>query len=163
MLLPQHIKDAATAAFRENDRLSRMSAEEREVAAQFYEQVAERTVGTRSELARRYNRERARFLRGQVDHIAPIAYLFGQAMTFRFKEGERVRLKEDRPALGLRAGEPGVIGALYALESPAYEVTFGGTDEQAFDLTLTEDDLLADTSSLAKFGIAEKQPEARTV
>lgn len=82
MLLPQHIKDAATAAFRDNMKLWLMSAPEREIAAQFYEKVSQQTVGTCAELARHYNLERARFLRGEVNHIAPTARQFGQETGF---------------------------------------------------------------------------------
>jgi hypothetical protein len=86
LLLPQHIKDAATAAFRDNARLARMSTEERALAARFYEQVAQQTVGTRAELARLYNLERARFLRGEVSRIAPTAHQFGQEIGFTATE-----------------------------------------------------------------------------
>lgn len=40
-----------------------MSPDEREQAAQGYEQVAQQMVGTQAELARLYNLERAKFLR----------------------------------------------------------------------------------------------------
>jgi hypothetical protein len=63
-----------------------MSGEERELAAQFYEQVAHQAVGTRAELARLYNRERARFLRGEVDHIAPTANQFAREIGFSATE-----------------------------------------------------------------------------
>ena len=92
MLLPQHVKDAATAAFRDNIKRAEMSAEERALAAQFYERVAQQTVGRQAELARLYNLERARFLRGEVDRIAPTAYLFGQEIGFRTTRQDDVQV-----------------------------------------------------------------------
>ena len=82
LLLPKAIKDAATAAFKHNPRLADLSWEERELSALAYESIAQRTVGRKAELARLYNLERARFLRGEVDHIAPTADLFGQEIGF---------------------------------------------------------------------------------
>ena len=77
-MLRRRIKEAATAAFKDKARLTEMAPAERELAAQFYEQVAEQTVGTRATLARLYNLERAKFLRGEVSHIAPTALQFAQ-------------------------------------------------------------------------------------
>jgi hypothetical protein len=74
LLLPARLKKAATEAFRDNKRLSGMSSGERELAAQFYELVAVQTVGDEADLARLYNQERARFLRGDVDRIAATAH-----------------------------------------------------------------------------------------
>ena len=62
MTLSEKIKEAATTAFRDNIRLAEMSLNERGQATQWYEQVVRETVGTRAELARLYNLERARFL-----------------------------------------------------------------------------------------------------
>ena len=70
MLLTKTLKDAATAAFRDNGRLVEMTLEDRELAAQGYEQMAKQMVGTEVGLAHLYNLERARFLRGQVSWIA---------------------------------------------------------------------------------------------
>ena len=81
-MLAQSIKDAATAAFKDNAKLANMTAQERETAARFYEVVAQQTVGTRAALARLYNLERARFLRGEVRHIAATALQFGQEIGF---------------------------------------------------------------------------------
>ena len=78
MRLPTGIKDAATAAFRDNSRLQDMASADRELAALFYDEVAAQAVGNRSDIAREYNLERARFLRGQVDHIAATAVGFAQ-------------------------------------------------------------------------------------
>jgi hypothetical protein len=80
-------------------------------------------------------------------------------MTFRFKEGDAVQLKVDRPALGLRAGDAGTVWALYALEPPAYEVTFPTENGDAFDVTLTEDELLAVVPS-PSFGVSDRQPKS---
>ena len=62
---------------------------------------------------------------------------------FKFHEGQSVTLREDRPYLGLKAGDTGVVWALYATEPPAYEVTFGRSDDVAFDMTVTEDEVEA--------------------
>jgi len=72
------LKDAATAAFRNNSRLADIAIEDRELAARFYEQIAEQVTGTRAALARLYNLERAKFLRGEIDHIAPTAQKFAE-------------------------------------------------------------------------------------
>jgi hypothetical protein len=77
-LLNTSLKEAATAAFRDNARLAEIQIEDRELAAQFYEQIAEQVTGTRAALARLYNLERAKFLRGEVDHIAPTARQFAE-------------------------------------------------------------------------------------
>jgi hypothetical protein len=84
MTLPKSIKDAATAAFRDNTKLGLMPTNDREQAARFYEYIAGYTVGTKSELARLYNLERARFLRGQVRRIASNANEF--AVEIRYIE-----------------------------------------------------------------------------
>jgi len=75
-MLPKRLKDSATSAFRDNSRLAEMSSEQREQAAQGYEQLAQQMVGTQARLARLYNLERAKFLRGEVSHIA------GRALDF---------------------------------------------------------------------------------
>jgi len=82
VILAKKLKDAATAAFRDNSRLAEMSPEEREQAAQGYEQMAQEMVGTQAELARLYNLERARFLRGQVSRIAGRARDFGAEIGY---------------------------------------------------------------------------------
>jgi len=76
MKLDRRIKKAATSAFRDNPMLAEVSTEDREEAARFYERVAGEVVGTRAELARRRNLERAGFLRGEVERIAVDANLF---------------------------------------------------------------------------------------
>jgi hypothetical protein len=76
VMLAKKLKDAATAAFRENSRLGEMSPEEREQAAQGYEQMAQQMAGTQAGLARLYNLERAKFLRGHVSRIAARALDF---------------------------------------------------------------------------------------
>ncbi len=76
------MKDAATAAFQDNRKLAEMPEEERELAAQGYEQMAEQMGGTEASLARLYNLERAKFLRGQVSRIASKARLFGDEIGY---------------------------------------------------------------------------------
>ena len=68
--LPTSLKKAVEDAFHDNVLLAAVSAQEREQAAQWYEAVAEQTVGNHAALARLYNSERAKFLRGQVVRIA---------------------------------------------------------------------------------------------
>ena len=80
MLLARRIKDAATSAFRDNARLAVMSPEDRETAARFYETISAQTVGAQAELARLYNLECARFLCGEVNHIAATAREFASEM-----------------------------------------------------------------------------------
>jgi hypothetical protein len=82
VILEEKLKNAATAAFRDNSKLAEMSPEERELAAQGYEQVAQNMLGTEARLARLYNLERAKFLRGQVSRIASKARLFGNEIGF---------------------------------------------------------------------------------
>ena len=77
------LKDKAVAAFRDNRRLSEMSAEERETAALAYEQIAANTTGKEAELARLFNLERAKFLRGQVVRIAFRAPDFGREIGYK--------------------------------------------------------------------------------
>ena len=68
--LPPKLKKAAEDAFRNNSLLSAISAQEREEAAQWYHDFAAEVKGTMPGLARLYNLERAKFLRGQVARIA---------------------------------------------------------------------------------------------
>ncbi len=82
MLLTKRLKDLATAAFFSNDRLSEMTLEERAEAAREYENLARHMVGTRLELARRYNLERAKFLREEVGRIADTAPKFAEEIGF---------------------------------------------------------------------------------
>ncbi len=82
VMLTKRLKDAATAAFRDNSRLVEMSPEEREQAAQGYEQMARQMVGTQAGLARLYNLERTRFLRGQVSRIAARALDFATEIGY---------------------------------------------------------------------------------
>ena len=82
VVLPKQLKDAATAVFRDNTKLTEMSPEEREIAAQGYEQVAGQMGGTEAGLARLYNLERAKFLRGQVSRIASRARDFANEIGY---------------------------------------------------------------------------------
>ncbi len=67
------LKKAASAAVVDNALLNAISLADREQAAQWYEDFAAEVVGTRSDLARLYNLERTKFLRGQVPYIAGTA------------------------------------------------------------------------------------------
>ena len=82
MLLTKRLKDLATAAFRDNAKLSRMSPEDREASALEYEQQARNLVGIKVRLAHLYNLERAKFLRGEVDHIARSAPDYAEEIGF---------------------------------------------------------------------------------
>ncbi len=82
VLLEKRLKDAATAAFRDNGRLAEMSPDDRELAAQGYEQMAQQMVGTEAGLARLYNLERAKFLRGRVSRIASRARDFADEIGY---------------------------------------------------------------------------------
>lgn len=62
---------------------------------------------------------------------------------FRFREGASVALKDDNPVLGLRAGDQGVVWALYDVRPRAYEVTFQTQEGEAFDVLIAEDELAA--------------------
>lgn len=61
---------------------------------------------------------------------------------FSFADGQIVAIKDDRPSLGLKAGDTGRVWALYSLEPPAYEVTFRGADGRDFDVTMSESELM---------------------
>ncbi len=80
--LPEELKRAAERAFHDNSLLRLLTPEEREQAAAWYEAYAPRTVGAAAELARLYNLERARFLRGQVARIADTAPNFGREIGY---------------------------------------------------------------------------------
>jgi RHS repeat-associated protein len=67
--IDEAIKNAAERSFRNNALRDRMSPEEREVAAQFYENLAALTRGRVSEDAALYNLYRAKFLRGEINSI----------------------------------------------------------------------------------------------
>ena len=76
-LVPRALRDLAEAAFDDAARLADMTPEQREAAARGYEAIAQIAGGGRAEVARLYNLERARFLRGEVERIPPNAYDFG--------------------------------------------------------------------------------------
>ena len=80
--LRRDLKDKCSDAFRENALLSELTEAEREEGAVFYNEVAAETVGRRHALARLYNLERARFLRGEVDRVAPSAPDFGREINY---------------------------------------------------------------------------------
>lgn len=60
---------------------------------------------------------------------------------FQFGEGTVVVLRNDRPGLDLKAGDAGVVWALYQTQPPMYEVTFRDRSGQDFDVTMTEDEI----------------------
>ena len=76
---------------------------------------------------------------------------------FRFSDGEVVAITEDYSELGLRVGDTGVIWAFYNTTPPAYEVTFKGEHGELFDMTMSEDELVAVTEAheLSLAGSAE--------
>ncbi len=76
--LPMRLKKAVGNAFRDNSLLTALSPQEREQAAQWYENFVDQAGGTRVDLARLYNLERAKFLRGQVARIARHAPTFAE-------------------------------------------------------------------------------------
>ncbi len=76
MALERRIKDAATAAFKDNSKLAEMTEADRLLAAEFYSTMAELVHGKYAELAKLYNLERARFLLGTVERIAATAHAF---------------------------------------------------------------------------------------
>ena len=83
--LSMHLKKAAVLAFRINVSLSQMSPQEREQAAQWYEDYAAETGGILSDLARLYNLERVKFLRGEVERIAHSAPKFAEEISYQRK------------------------------------------------------------------------------
>ena len=85
-VLAAKIKIAATKAFHDNRRLADMPHQEREIAAAFFAQIALQVSGSQSELARLYNIERARFLRGEISRIAPDAVEFGLEIGYISKQ-----------------------------------------------------------------------------
>ena len=66
---------------------------------------------------------------------------------FLFAEGAIVALKNDKPGLDLKAGDQGVIWALYETQPPMYEITFHGCNGQDFDITLAENEILEVTGA----------------
>ncbi len=60
---------------------------------------------------------------------------------FRFAEGAVVALKNDKPGLELKAGDTGVVWALYEMQPPMYEVTFRDHSGQDFDMTMQENEI----------------------
>lgn len=80
--LPPKLKKAAEDAFRNNGLLSSISAQEREEAAQWYYDFASEVKGSLPGLARLYNLERAKFLRGEVDRVAYNAPAFAKEIGY---------------------------------------------------------------------------------
>lgn len=80
--LRTELKDVAENVFHYNERLSEMSLDDREEAAQWYEDFAAEVGGVLWDLARLYNLERAKFLRGQVARIAYNAPAFAKEIGY---------------------------------------------------------------------------------
>jgi len=68
---------------------------------------------------------------------------------FKFHEGAAVALRQDNPTLGLKAGDEGIVWALYDVRPPAYEVTFQVNNGEAFDALVGEDELTTPTTEEA--------------
>ena len=84
-MIPLHtsLKKAATDAFLDNTLLDAISLADREQAAWWYEDFPTKAGGIYSDLARLYNLERAKFLRGQVSRIAGTAPDFAREIGLR--------------------------------------------------------------------------------
>ena len=80
--ISERLKRAAVASFQDNAKLAAMTAADRESAAAFYEWVAGDTKRAYADLARLYNLEGAKFLRGQVSRIAGTAHDFGREIGY---------------------------------------------------------------------------------
>ena len=59
----------------------------------------------------------------------------------RFRKSAEVAVREDHPDLGLRAGDSGIVWALYDTNPPAYEVAFRDADGVEFDFLMEQDEL----------------------
>lgn len=80
--LPAKLKKAVEDAFRNNILLAEVAVDARLIAADWYEKFSGEVGGSHAELARLYNLERAAFLRGQVEQIAPNAPKFAQEIGY---------------------------------------------------------------------------------
>jgi hypothetical protein len=81
--LPGEVKTLAVKAFRKNSLRDEMTIEQRLHAAEYYERVAQITTNSAAELGRLYNLERAKFLRGEIDHIPATADEFAKEIGLR--------------------------------------------------------------------------------
>ena len=75
---------------------------------------------------------------------------------FKFSEGAQVAIKNDRPTLGLTAGDIGKGWAFCYSEPPAYEVTFCAQNGEEFDALMYEDEL---TEPAAERELSASRPE----
>src|SRR5207249_3259710 len=57
-------------------------------------------------------------------------------VVFKYREGQRVALREDHPRLSLSAGDAGVIWCMYNIDPPTYEVNFRDKNGKLFGMTL---------------------------
>ena len=60
-------------------------------------------------------------------------------------------LQGDDLAIGLKRGTEGVVWTAYAVEPPAYEVTFRDEIGEEFDLTLSETEIESVVPALTTF------------
>ena len=81
-ILRRELKIKASRAFRDNTLLDKLTEAERQEAAEYYREVAREVTGRLSELARLYNLERVKFLRGEVGRIAPRAPDFAEEIGY---------------------------------------------------------------------------------
>ncbi len=75
---------------------------------------------------------------------------------YKFHDGQTVALMKDYPELGLKAGDTGIVWTMYSLDPPAYEVTMQCSNGEKLDVTVTEDELAAEESSLKATPSASK-------
>ena len=68
-------------------------------------------------------------------------------MTEHFQAGDVVALTQDYPDAGLKAGAVGTIWVRYETHPPMYEVTLHDADGMAFDMTLSEKELVLASQS----------------
>ena len=62
-------------------------------------------------------------------------------VVFKYREGQRVAVRDDWPRLGLSAGDTGVIWCMYNIDPPTYEVNFQDKSGKLFGMTLEEDEI----------------------
>lgn len=82
--MTRELKDKASDAFKDNSKLNLLSELEREQAANAYEKIAELTGGKYAELAKQYNLERTKFLRGEISEIAGTAADFAKEKGIKY-------------------------------------------------------------------------------
>jgi len=68
-------------------------------------------------------------------------------MNFKYREGEKVKLKDASRLSCVNPDSEGIIWAFYDLVAPAYEVTFTDDAGKTFDMLVAEIDLVPLKSS----------------